>query len=60
MSWVYKMININARYLEAKEYTKETTDGLLKKTSPNEVNLLNKDLISGFLPRQIRANLQGL
>ncbi len=54
------MININARYLEAKEYTKETTDGLLKKTSPNEVNLLNKDLISGFLPRQIRANLQGL
>jgi hypothetical protein len=45
MSWVYKMIGIDARYLEAEEYTKETTNGLLKKTSPNEVNLPNKDLI---------------
>jgi hypothetical protein len=31
--------------MEAKEYTRETADGLLKKTSPNEVNLPNKDLI---------------
>jgi hypothetical protein len=34
--------------LEAKEYTKETTNGLLKKTSPNEVNLPNKDLLGVF------------
>ncbi len=45
MFWVYKMIGINARYLEAQEYTKETIDGLLKKTSPNEVNIPYKDLI---------------
>jgi hypothetical protein len=31
--------------MEAKEYTREATDGLLKKKSPNEVNLPNKDLI---------------
>jgi hypothetical protein len=45
ISWVYKITNINPNYLEAKEYTKEATNGLLKKTSPKEIKLLNNDLV---------------
>jgi hypothetical protein len=41
----YKIIGINLNYLEVEEYTREATDGLLKKTSPNEIKLLNNDLV---------------
>ncbi len=45
ISWVYKISDINPIYLEAEEYTRETTNGLLKTIGPNKVNLPNKDLI---------------
>jgi hypothetical protein len=45
ISWVYKITDINLRYLEVKKYTRETTNGLLKIIGLNKVNLPNKDLI---------------
>jgi len=46
ISWVYKITDINPRYLEAEEYTRKTTnDGLLKRIGPNKVNLPNKDFV---------------
>jgi hypothetical protein len=31
--------------LEVEEYTREATNGLLKRTSPNKIKLLNNDLV---------------
>jgi len=46
ISWVYKITDINPRYLEAEEYTRKTTnDGLLKRIGLNKVNLPNKDFV---------------
>jgi hypothetical protein len=42
---VYKITDIIPKYLKAAEYMKETTNDLLKRTSPNKVNLPNKDLV---------------
>ncbi len=64
ISWVYKITDINPRYLEAEEYTRETTNGLLKGISPNKVNMPNKDFVLVRvlyqLPRQGREDLRGL
>jgi hypothetical protein len=45
ISWVYRSTHITSNYLKVEKYTKETIDGLLKKTGLNKVKSPNNDVI---------------